>query len=255
MREETLTSMGIFSDLRGKIAIITGAARGIGEAIAESVALAGAKVLAVDIKDSVTEDNASRPRNWHGFQSDVSNPSQVNELVEHCLSKLGPPEILVNIAAVSTPCPVKDMPLKNWRMNIDINLTSVFLCTQAVLPHMVGRGKGSIVSFSSVIASTGGETSAHYCAAKAGIEGFSRSLAKEVGPSGIRVNVISPGLIETPMLALMPENQKKKLISRLPLQRVGYPRDLIGLALLLVSDAGSYITGQTIQINGGLDMN
>jgi len=247
--------MGIFSDLAGKTAIITGAARGIGEAIAESVVLAGAKVLAVDIKDAVTEDDAPRPLNWHGFQADVSNPSQVNNVVEYCLSKLGPPEILVNIAAVSTPCLVKDMPLDNWRMNIDVNLTSVFLCTQAVLPHMVGRGKGSIVSFSSVIASTGGETSAHYCAAKAGIEGFSRSLAKEVGPSGIRVNVISPGMIETPMLALMPENQKKKLVNRLPLQRVGYPRDLVGLALLLVSDAGSYITGQTIQVNGGLYMN
>ena len=137
---------------------------------------------------------------------------------------------------------------------MDVNLTSVFLCTQAVLPHMIQHKRGCIVNFSSVIARTGGEMSSHYAAAKAGIEGFSRSLAREVGPYGIRVNVISPGMIDTDMLALMPRAQREKLVGSLPLKRIGYPSDLVGLALLLVSNAGSYITGQTIHVNGGLLM-
>ncbi len=106
-----------------------------------------------------------------------------------------------------------------------------------------------------MIARTGGETSAHYSAAKSGIEGFSRSLAREVGPSGIRINIIAPGMIDTAMLDLMPQAQKQKLMQRIPLRRIGIPQDIAGLALLLASEAGSYITGQTFHINGGLYMN
>jgi 3-oxoacyl-[acyl-carrier protein] reductase len=144
------------------------------------------------------------------------------------------------------------MDLAGWQKVIDVNLTSVFICTKAVLPHMIKQRRGSIINFSSVVAHTGGETSAHYTAAKAGIEGFSRTLALELGPYGIRVNVIAPGMIDTRMLALMPEEQKQKIVRKLPLRRVGRPEDLVGVTLLLASDAGSYITGQTLHINGGL---
>ncbi|MFO7601678.1 MAG: 3-oxoacyl-ACP reductase family protein [Candidatus Desulfacyla sp.] len=241
-------------DLKEKVVIVTGSARGIGRAIAESFVLAGANVLAVDMLDSVLRSSSEHMENWHGFQADVSQPAKVAKMVDFCTSKLGTPEILINIAAISSPSPVREMTLENWRMNIDVNLSSVFLCTHAVVPHMIQRKRGAIISFSSVIARTGGEMSAHYAAAKAGIEGFSKSLAREVGPYGIRVNVISPGMIDTEMLKLMPQKQKQKLVERLPLRRIGYPEDLVGLALLLASSAGSYITGQTIHVNGGLFM-
>lgn len=241
-------------DLKEKVVIVTGSARGIGRAIAESFVLAGAHVLAVDMLASVLRSSSEHMENWHGFQADVSQPAKVAKMVDFCTSKLGTPEILINIAAISSPSPVREMTLENWRMNIDVNLSSVFLCTHAVVPHMIQRNRGAIISFSSVIARTGGEMSAHYAAAKAGIEGFSKSLAREVGPYGIRVNVISPGMIDTEMLRLMPQKQKQKLVERLPLRRIGYPEDLVGLALLLASSAGSYITGQTIHVNGGLFM-
>jgi 3-oxoacyl-[acyl-carrier protein] reductase len=187
--------------------------------------------------------------------ADVSCASSVETIIKKCLNDIGPPDILINIAAISTPCPVGDMTLENWNHNLDVNLTSVFLCSQAVLPHMIEFGKGCIINFSSMIARTGGETSAHYSAAKSGIEGFSRSLAREVGPAGIRINVIAPGMIDTPMLDLMPQTQLQKLIKRIPMRRVGNPHDIVGLTLLLASEAGNYITGQTFHINGGLYMN
>lgn len=241
-------------NLQGTIAIVTGAARGIGRAVAESFAWAGADVVAVDILESVMTTEGDICRKWYGHRANVSRHDEVNSLIDYCLSKVGTPDVLVNVAAISTPSLVKDMTFENWSTNIDVNLTSVFLCTKAVLPHMIDKRYGSIISFSSVVARTGGESSAHYCAAKAGIESFSKSLAREVGPYGVRVNVVSSGIIETKMLELMPAKQKEKLIKRLPLRRVGYPEDIIGLPLFLVSDAGSYITGQTIHVNGGFFM-
>jgi 3-oxoacyl-[acyl-carrier protein] reductase len=241
-------------NLEGKVAIVTGAGRGIGRAVAESFVSAGAAVVAVDILESVMTMEERFLSHWYGHKADVSKPEEVSSLIDCCVSKVGTPDILINVAAISTPSLVKAMTLDNWRTNIDVNLTSVFLCAQAVLPYMIDKKSGSIISFSSVIARTGGENSAHYSAAKAGIESFSKSLAREVGPYGVRVNVVSPGIIETKMLELMPDQQKQSLIKRLPLRRVGYPNDLVGLPLFLVSDSGSYITGQTIHVNGGLFM-
>jgi 3-oxoacyl-[acyl-carrier protein] reductase len=242
-------------NLNGEIAIVTGAARGIGKALAESLFGAGASVFAVDKSDIGILNDDKGSDTWFGHVADISQSLAVTSMVDKCLSLFGPPDILMNIAGISTPCPVSDMTLGNWQKNMDVNLTSVFLCTQAVLPHMIKRRKGCIVNFSSMIARTGGETSAHYSAAKSGIEGFSRSLAREVGPSGIRINIIAPGMIDTAMLDLMPQAQKQKLMQRIPLRRIGIPQDINGLALLLASEAGSYITGQTFHINGGMYMN
>jgi len=243
-------------DLNAKTAIITGAAGGIGKAVTDAVFDAGAKVFAVDQSEKIRVND---PKGGGGIYfshvAGVSRASSVDTMIDKCLNDIGPPDILINIAAISAPCPVHDMTLENWQHNMDVNLTSVFLCTRAVLPYMIERRKGCIINFSSMIARTGGETSAHYSAAKSGIEGLSRSLAREVGPSGIRVNVIAPGMIDTPMLELMPQTQLQKLTKRIPLRRIGNPRDIIGLTLLLASDAGSYITGQTFHINGGLYMN
>ena len=255
MKEQLLTKAGLIVDLNAKTAIITGAAGGIGRAVAEAVFEAGASVLAVDQSEIHRQKDPEKKGTYICHVADVSSASSVDTMIKKCLNDIGPPDILINIAAISTPCPVGEMTLENWNHNLDVNLTSVFLCSQAVLPHMIALGKGCIINFSSMIARTGGETSAHYSAAKSGIEGFSRSLAREVGPAGIRINVIAPGMIDTPMLDLMPQNQLQKLIKRIPLRRVGNPDDIVGLTLLLASEAGNYITGQTFHINGGLYMN
>ncbi|MGD2187950.1 MAG: 3-oxoacyl-ACP reductase family protein [Desulfobacterales bacterium] len=254
MKEHTFKTAGLNVDLNAKTAIITGAAGGIGTAIAGAVFDAGARVFAVDRSEIKRQNVPKKEGTFICHVADVRHTSSVDNMINKCLSDIGPPDILINMAAISVPCPVKEMTLENWNQHMEANLTSVFLCTQAVLPSMIKRRKGCIINFSSMIARTGGETSAHYSAAKSGIEGFSRSLAREVGPSGIRINVIAPGMIDTPMLELMPQAQLEKLTRRIPLRRIGNPRDTIGITLLLASDAGGYITGQTIHINGGLYM-
>ncbi len=243
-----------FFDLSGECAIVTGAARGIGRAVAAGLAESGAEVLAVDLNENVLEPPDERLESWHGKTADVSSPGDTAAIVSYCADELGPPGILVNAAAVSSPCSVNDMSFDAWKRILDVNLSSVFLLVKEVLPYMHERGEGSIINFSSMVASTGGKTSAHYSAAKGGVEGFSRSLAAEAGPWGIRVNVVAPGMVDTPMLDLMPESQRGSLVKRIPLQRMGKPEDFAGLCLLLASDAGSYINGQTIHVNGGMFM-
>lgn len=244
--------MNLVEDLKGKVVLVTGAARGIGFSVAEGFAGSGSFVLASDVDPSI-EEKASQ-YGGVGFCADVSDANQVKKMVDACLNKFGPPDVLVNIAAISTPCLVKDMPPERWQNMLKINLTSVFLCTTAVLPHMLKKKKGSVISFSSSNAAMGGRMSAHYAAAKGGIEAFSRSLAMEVGPRGIRVNVVAPGMVDTPMMDLMPPAQKAALVSRLPLPRLGLPADLVKPVLFLASDAAAYITGQTLHVNGGLYM-
>lgn len=244
--------MNLVDDLKGKVVLVTGAAGGIGSKVAEGFASCGSYVLASDIDQSIDE-KASRYGGF-GVCADVSDADQIKKMIDACISQFGPPDILVNVAAISTPCLVKDMSLDHWQHTLKINLTSVFLCTTAVLPHMLKKKKGSIISFSSSNAATGGKTTAHYAATKGGIEAFSRSLALEVGPKGIRVNVVAPGMVDTAMLDLMPTAQKAALSSRLPLPRLGVPLDVVKPVLFLASDAAAYITGQTLHINGGLYM-
>ncbi len=244
----------LFFDFSGQCAIVTGAAQGIGRAVAAALAESGAEVVALDLNDAVVEPPRQGLPCWHGKVADVSDPAGIAGVVSACIREVGPPDILMNIAAISTPCSVKDMSFEAWHRMIDVNLSSVFLLAREVLPFMIARGSGVVVNFSSMVASTGGKTSAHYSAAKGGVEGFSRSLAAEAGPHGIRVNVIAPGMVDTPMLDLMPVSQRDKLVQRIPLKRAGVPADFIGLALLLASDAGSFINGQTIHVNGGMYM-
>lgn len=244
--------MDLCIDFEGRTVVITGAAGGLGLVLVKGFASNGAKVLAADINESVS--GLTEAGSILGVKTDVSDKDQVKNMVDVCVREFGPPDILVNVAAISTPRLVKDMDIDNWRLNLDVNLTSVFLCTTAVLPYMMERGAGSIISFSSVVAELGGKSSAHYAAAKGGIEAFSRSLAREVGPKGVRVNVVAPGMIDTEMLSLMSDDQKAALARRLPLPRIGRPEEIVGPVLFLASDAASYITGQTLSVNGGMAM-
>ncbi len=252
MESDTQMKITGFPDIPDKIVLITGAAQGIGNAIARAFILAGAKVLAADSNESISAFDQIAAGHSRGCRSDVSKAADVSAMVQQCLHTFGVPDVLINVAAISTPVLFQDMDLDRWQKVLDVNLTSVFLCTKAVLPHMAGQHRGSIINFSSMIAQTGGKTSSHYSAAKAGVEGLSRTLALELGPSGIRVNCIAPGMIDTNMLALMPAEQRRKAIDKVPLRRVGRPEDIVGVSFLLASDAGSYITGQTLHINGGL---
>jgi NAD(P)-dependent dehydrogenase (short-subunit alcohol dehydrogenase family) len=245
--------LNLLSDLEGKVILITGAAGGMGSQVAEGFAKCGAFVLATDIDESVVK--ASSTYGGFGVCADISAEDQVKKVVNICASHFGPPDVLVNVAAISTPCLVQDMSLDRWQRTIDVNMTSVFLCSSAVLPFMLEKRKGSIISFSSINASFGGKTTAHYSAAKGGVEAFSKSLAREVGPAGVRVNLVAPGLVDTKMLSLMDLKQKASLVARLPLPRLGKPQDIVGAVLFLASDAASYITGHTLHINGGLYMN
>lgn len=231
---------------------MTGAARGIGKTVARALAFNGAKLLALDLEEPQGPDMFDADACIIQRKMDISRPENISRALEICLKELGSPDILVHVAGISTPCLVENMDADNWRHNIDVNLQPVYYLSRAVLPHMAGKGGGKMVFFSSMIASTGGETSAHYTAAKAGVEGYCRSLAREVGPSGIRVNMVAPGMIDTRMLDLMPETQKQSLTRRIPLRRIGLPEDLTGTVLFLVSDASAYITGQILHVNGGM---
>jgi 3-oxoacyl-[acyl-carrier protein] reductase len=244
--------MDLKFDFSGKVVLVTGAAGGIGRQVAAGFAQSRARVLAVDLSPAI--ETLAPEYGAIGLVTDVSRPDQVGSMMDYCLEHLGPPDVLVNIAAISTPCLVKKMDLADWQHNLDVNLTSVYLCTTAALPHMIERKKGVVISFSSVVAEMGGKSSAHYAAAKAGVEAFSRSLAREVGPLGIRINVVAPGMVDTTMLDLMGPEQKQALAARLPLPRLGRPEDLVGPVLFLASEAAAYITGHILDVNGGLAM-
>lgn len=248
----SFSQKGFSADLSGRVAIVTGAARGIGRAVADAIAHCGASVLGLDQAKFLSREATVRP--WLSKTADISNPDAIFAALDFCIQKLGRPDILVHAAAISIPSRVSDMEPETWERSMDVNLHPVFYLSRALTPYMAEGGRGCMIFFSSMIASTGGETSAHYTAAKCGVEGFARSLAREIAPQGIRVNVIAPGMIDTAMLDLMPASQKEKLIRRIPMRRLGVPGDLVGIAIFLASDAAAYITGQTFHVNGGLFM-
>ena len=239
-------------DFKEKNVLVTGAAGGIGRQVAKAFALSGAKVLATDVNPVIKE--LAKEYGGLGMEADLSLPDEPDRIVAACVEQWGPPEILVNIAAFGRLVPIVELTPEEWQKNLDVNLTSVYQCTASVLPYMIERRKGAIISFSSVVAGEGGKYQAHYAAAKAGIEAFSRSLAREVGPLGIRVNVIAPGMVDTPLIGFLTPEMKKKLSARYPVPRPGRPQEFVGPVLFLASDAASYITGHTLDVNGGRTM-
>jgi 3-oxoacyl-[acyl-carrier protein] reductase len=186
-----------------------------------------------------------------GIGVDVTDPNEVEAMVARTIAELGGLHVLVNNAGICSVVPVIDMPLEEWRRLIDTDLTSVFICTKAVLPTLVQQRWGRIICIGSQLALKGADTMAHYCAAKAGVHGFVRALAYEVASAGVTANVIAPGPIETEMLWADPEEWLERKRAELPLGRFGRVEEIAPTAVLLASDGGSYYTGSTLNVSGG----
>lgn len=249
--------MGLIED---RVAIVTGATgTGIGQGIALGLAEEGANIVVCGRHPErgvkLIDEIKKLGRRTLLLKTDVSIYDQVKEMVQTVLKEFGKVDILINNAAISLPAPVMEMSNTTWQRVIDICLNGVFYCSKEVLGPMVRQGYGKIVNITSYVGYSGFENMAHYSAAKAGVITFTKSLAMEVAKYKINVNAIAPGFIyHERMNNVISKEEIEGLIKKIPLGRVGEPKDIVGATLLLVSDWGSYITGETICVTGGLYM-
>lgn len=241
---------------QGEIALVTGASRGIGRAIAERLAADGAKVIGTATTDSGAEaiNAALSPSGGAGLKLDVRDPAAIEAAVEQIAKQHGPISILVNNAGVTRDTLLLRMKDEDWSQVLETDLTSVFRLSRAVLRGMMKARHGRIVSVGSVVGAMGNPGQANYCAAKAGLVGFSKSLAQEIGSRGITVNVVAPGFIETDMTKDLGEETRNALTARIPAQRLGKPEDIAAAVAFLASKEASFITGETLHVNGGMHM-
>ncbi len=240
--------------LEGKKILVTGASRGIGRAIALSLAAAGGEVTGTATRAegarAIEAAFAAAGYRGRGCVLDVTVPDSVAALVELLGENM--PDVLVNNAGITRDNLLLRMKPEEWSAVIETNLSGVFRLTRAVLRPMIKRRWGRIVNIGSVVAAGGNPGQANYCAAKAGLEGFTRALAREVATRGITVNVVAPGFIETDMTRSLPVAQRETLVTQIPVGRLGTPEDVAQAVLYLASSGASYVTGQTLHVNGGM---
>ena len=241
-------------DLSNRVAIVTGGARGIGREIALKLAEVGATVVVSDIADAkpVAEEIRAMKRQSLAIPANVSLASDVDTLVETAVNNYGRVDILVNNAGIARDQLLLRMSDEDWDAVLNVNLKSVFLCTRAVLRHMIKQRWGRIISISSIVGIVGNPGQANYASAKAGIIGFTKTLAREVGSRGITVNAIAPGFIDTQMTQRLGEEQRQELMRRIPLGSLGSPRDVAEAVAFLASEEARYITGQVLGVDGGM---
>ena len=244
--------------LADEIALVTGASRGIGQAIALALGRAGAVVIGTATSEAgaaaIGTTFSEAGIQGRGAVLDVSDQSSVDDLVAEVGKNEGPITILVNNAGITRDNLLMRMKPDDWDSIINTNLSSVYRTARACLRGMMKARRGRIINIGSVVGSMGNPGQANYCAAKAGIGGFTRSLAREVGSRSITVNTIAPGFIETDMTRALDDAQRDAMASQIPLGRLGAPEDIAAAVLFLASPAGAYVTGETLNVNGGLFM-
>jgi 3-oxoacyl-[acyl-carrier protein] reductase len=244
--------------LAGRVALVTGAAQGIGKAVALLLARNGADIAVSDINLEKAEETAykikSIGRKALAIKGDVANWNDVERMVELILEKFAKVDILVNNAGITRDKLILRMTEEDWDAVLNVNLKGTFHCTKAVVRHMAKQRSGKIVNIASVVGEMGNAGQANYSASKAGVIGLTKTIAREFAQRGININAIAPGYIETPMTEALPEKAKEELKRLIPMERLGKPEDVAEAVLFLVSEESSYITGQVLNVNGGIYM-
>jgi 3-oxoacyl-[acyl-carrier protein] reductase len=242
-----------------KVAVVTGSSRGIGRAIATKLAKRGISVVINNDKDpqeglDVMNEIKNIGQDGIYIQADVSDLTQVEKMIEKVVNEFGRIDILINNAGITRDGFLENMDRDDWNSVLSVNLTGTFNCTKSVTKYMKKQGGGKIVNISSISAETGNIGQSNYSAAKGGIISFTKTVAKEYAKYGITVNAVAPGFIKTKMLETVPEKVMQKIIGQIPLGRLGEPDDVAAVVCFLVSDDATYITGQLINVNGGIYM-
>lgn len=244
--------------LEGKLALVTGASRGIGKAIADTLGAQGATVIGTATTESGAEKISERFNEagikGRGMCLDVSDDASVDAVMKSINDEYGAVTILVNNAGITRDNLLMRMKSDEWDSVVDTNLTSVYRVCKACLRAMMKARVGRIINIASVVGASGNAGQTNYAAAKAGMFGFTKSLAQEVGSRGITVNAVAPGFIDTDMTRELPEAQKEALLAAIPLARLGSPDEIASVVAFLASEAAAYVTGETIHVNGGMYM-
>jgi 3-oxoacyl-[acyl-carrier protein] reductase len=245
--------------LEGKVALVTGASRGIGKSIAEHLSKHGATVVGTATSESgaqaITQRMTSAGSKGCGVILNVTDSASVEQAIKTITDQFGNIDILVNNAGITKDNILMRMKDDEWDDVINTNLTSVFRLSKACLRGMTKARWGRIINISSVVGVMGNAGQSNYAATKAGVAGFARALAREIGSRNITVNTVAPGFIDTDMTHVLPEEQKQFLLGQIPLARLGKPEEIAAVVAFLASDAAAYITGETINVNGGMYMN